>query len=85
MINCPKFAKMEKMFHGKFMTVEEVQLVAETQIVISDMNVVDVNVTTRSKVTEEQVFKDREPRKAKNVVDQEKEEWLKQSMVETIQ
>ncbi len=57
------------MFHGKFMTVEEVQLVAETQIVISDMNVVDVNVTTRSKVTEEQVFKDREPRKAKNVVD----------------
>jgi cell division protein FtsL len=69
MINCPKFAKMEKMFHGKFMTVEEVQLVAETQIVISDMNVVDVNVTTRSKVTEEQVFKDREPRKAKNVVD----------------
>ncbi len=33
------------------------------------MNVVDVNVTTRNKVIEEHVFKDKEPRKAKNVVD----------------
>jgi hypothetical protein len=31
------------------------------------------------------VFKDKEPRKAKSVVDQEKEEQLKKSMVETIQ
>jgi hypothetical protein len=31
------------------------------------------------------MFKDREPRKAKNVVEWEKEERLKQSMVETIQ
>jgi hypothetical protein len=36
------------------------------------VNVVDV--TTRNKVFEEQVFKDREPRKTKNVVDWEKEE-----------
>jgi hypothetical protein len=35
---------------------------------------VDVNVTTRSNITKEQVFKDREPRQAKNVVDYEKEE-----------
>jgi hypothetical protein len=35
---------------------------------------VDVNVTTRSKVTKEHVFMDREIRKAKNVVDWEKEE-----------
>jgi hypothetical protein len=33
-----------------------------------DVNVVDVNVTTRSKVTEKHVFKDREPRKANSVV-----------------
>jgi hypothetical protein len=33
------------------------------------VNVVDVNVTTRSKVTEEQMFNDREPRKAKSAVD----------------
>jgi hypothetical protein len=39
--------------------------------------VVDVNVTTRSKVTKEQVFKDREPRKTKSVVDWEKEKRLK--------
>jgi hypothetical protein len=38
---------------------------------------VDVNVTTRSKAIEKHVFKDREPRKAKSVVDWEKEEWLK--------
>jgi hypothetical protein len=42
-----------------------------------DLNVVDVNVTIRSKVTKEQVFKDRELRKAKSVVDWEKEERLK--------
>jgi hypothetical protein len=45
----------------------------------------NVNVTTRNKVIEEQVFKDRELRKAKSVTDWEKEEWLKQSMVEIIQ
>jgi hypothetical protein len=31
-----------------------------------DVNVVDVNVTTRNKVIEKQVFKDREPRKTKS-------------------
>ncbi len=36
------------------------------------MNVVDVNVTTKSKATEEQMFKDREPKKAKSVIDWEK-------------
>ncbi len=66
------------------MTIAEVQHVVETQTIIVDVNVVDVNITTRSKVTNEQVFKDRKPRKVKNVVDWEKEDWLKQSMVETI-
>jgi hypothetical protein len=33
------------------------------------VNVVNINVTTRSKVTEEEVFKDRKPRKAKSDVD----------------
>jgi hypothetical protein len=33
------------------------------------VNVVDVNVIVRSKVTEEQMFKDKELRKAKSVVD----------------
>jgi hypothetical protein len=42
---------MQKTFDGKSMVVVEVELVAETQIVITDVNVVDVNVTTRNKVT----------------------------------
>jgi len=73
------------MFHGKFMIIVEVQLVAETQTIIMDVNVVDVNVTTRSKVTDKHVFKDRKQIKVESVVNWEKEEWLKQSMVEIIQ
>jgi L-aminopeptidase/D-esterase-like protein len=69
MTDCPKFAKMHKTFHGKSMTVIEVQPVVETQMVIMDVNVVDVNVTTRSKVTEEHVFKARKLKKTKSVVD----------------
>jgi hypothetical protein len=84
MIDFPKFAKMQKMFHGKSVIVAEVQLVAKTKIVTIDVNVVDVNVIT-SKTIEEQTFKDREPRKAKSVVDWEKEKQLNKLMVETIQ
>jgi hypothetical protein len=52
------------MFHGK-----SIQHVVETQTIIANVNVVDVNLTTRSKVTKEHVFKDREPRKTKSVID----------------
>jgi hypothetical protein len=72
MTNCPKFAKIQKMFHGKSMTVAEVQPIIETQIVTADMNVMDVNVTTRSKITKELMFKDKKPRKTKSVDDLEK-------------
>jgi hypothetical protein len=51
------------------MEVIEVQLVAETQIVTINVNVLDINVTTRSKVIEEHVFKNREPRKKNSDVD----------------
>ncbi len=37
------------------------------------------------KATKEHVFKDRKLRKTKSVVNWEKKEWLKKSMVETIQ
>ncbi len=40
------------MFHGKSVIVVEVQLVVETQTIITNVNVVDVNVTTRSKEIE---------------------------------
>jgi hypothetical protein len=73
MTDCPKFAEMQNMFHGKSMIVVEVQPIVETQIVIANVNVVDVNATTKSKVTKEHVFQDKEPRKAKSVVNLEKE------------
>jgi hypothetical protein len=69
MTNCPKFAEMQKMFHGKSMIVPKVQHVVKTQIITTNVNVVDVNVTLRSKTTKKQVFKDREPRKTKSVAD----------------
>jgi len=53
MTNCPKFAKMQKMFHGISMTITKVQPIAKVKTIITDMNVVDVNVTTRSKAIEE--------------------------------
>jgi succinyl-CoA synthetase beta subunit len=67
MTYCPKFTKMQKMFHGKYVTLVEVQPIVEIKIITTNVNVVDVNVTTRSKAIEEHVFTDREPRKAKNV------------------
>jgi hypothetical protein len=30
MIDCPKFVKMQKMFHGKFVIVAKVQPIAKT-------------------------------------------------------
>jgi len=69
MINCPKFTEMQKMFHGKSVTIVEVQFIVESQTITTDVNVVDVNVATRSKAIKEHVFKDREPRKAKSVID----------------
>jgi hypothetical protein len=52
MIDCPKFDEMQKIFHGKSIIVVKVQLVVETQTIIVDVNVVDVSITTRSKVIE---------------------------------
>jgi hypothetical protein len=37
------------------MTIAKVQHVVKTQIIIVDLNVVDVNATTRSKVTKKNV------------------------------
>ncbi len=64
---------MHKMFHGKSVIVGKVQDVVETQTIITNVNVVDVNVTI-SKAIEEHVFKDRKPRKAKSVSNQETEQ-----------
>jgi hypothetical protein len=41
------------MFHGKSVTITEVQPVVETEIITADVSVVDVNVIIRSEVIEE--------------------------------
>jgi ribosomal protein L24 len=56
---------MQKMFHGKSMAVIEVQPITETQIIIADVNVVDVNGTTRNKITEKLMFKDKRAKESK--------------------
>jgi hypothetical protein len=85
MTDYPKFTEMQKMFHGKFMTIGEVQPIVEIKPITPYVNVVDVNVTTKSKAIEEHVSKDKKPRKAKNVANWEKKKWLKKSMVEIVQ
>jgi hypothetical protein len=37
------------MFHGKYVIIAEVQPIVDTQTIISNVNVVDVNVTTKKK------------------------------------
>jgi len=39
------------MFHGKSMTITKVQPITKVKTITTYMNVVDVNVTTRSKAT----------------------------------
>ncbi len=58
MIDCPRFIEMQKMFHGKYVTIIKVQHVAKIKTFITEVNVVDVNVTTRNKANEEHVFKE---------------------------
>jgi hypothetical protein len=59
MTDCPKFVEMQEMFHGKSMVVLELQPGSKTQMITANVNVVGVNVITRSKLTKEHVFKDR--------------------------
>jgi len=48
-----KFIEMQKMFHGKYVTIIEVQPIVEAQIGTINVNVVDVNVATKIKATKE--------------------------------
>jgi len=51
----------------------EFKLVANVKTIIASVNMVDVNVTIRSKTSEEQMFKYQEPKKNKSIVDWELE------------
>ncbi len=64
----------------------EKQTMVEPNISNPLVHMVNMNMAiTKSKVTKEQVFKDRKPIKKKPIVDWEKEQRLKQYFVKTIQ
>jgi hypothetical protein len=64
--NCPKFNDMYNMFKNKGMKTTEKPYVVEPKVVNPLVHVVDVNMAiTKNKVTEEQMFKDKEPIKKK--------------------
>jgi len=51
MTNYPKFAKMQKMFQGKNASNLEGKAVAEVKTITTNVNVINVNVATRSRIT----------------------------------
>ncbi len=62
------------------------QAVVEPKVSNPSIHMVDENMAiTKSKVIEEQLFKDRKPIKKKSIADWEKEQKLQQSFVKTIQ
>jgi hypothetical protein len=58
MTNYPKFVEMQKMFQGKSASTIDGKSVINVKIIIIIMNVVDVNVATKSRIIEEQVFQE---------------------------
>jgi hypothetical protein len=53
MMNYPRFAKMQKMFQGKNASSLKVKMTIEVKIINVDVNVINVNVVTRSKIIED--------------------------------
>ncbi len=65
--------------------MQKKNLIARAKVAIALINMIDIHVTIRSKVTKQQVFKDRKPKKNKIKIDWEAKEKLKKSMVKAIQ
>jgi hypothetical protein len=53
MTNCPKFVEMQKMFQRKNAPSLDGKVVVDVKIVTININVVDVNVATKSRIIEE--------------------------------
>jgi hypothetical protein len=56
--NYPRFGEMQNMFKDKGSQTIESKLAVEVKVVTTSFNMVDVNVTTKNKTSEDQVFKD---------------------------
>ncbi len=65
MIDCPKFVKMQKMFQGKNASNTNGKSIVNVKIVTTIMNVMDVNVATKSSITKKQMFHEWKLRKKK--------------------
>jgi hypothetical protein len=53
-MDCPKFVEMQKMFRGKNASSLDGKITTKVKIIIADVNLVDVNVVTRSKIIKDQ-------------------------------
>jgi hypothetical protein len=74
------------MFKNKIVKTIEKPSMVEPKVPNPLVHIVDVNMAlNRSKVIEEQMFKDKEPIKMKFVTNLEEEHRLQQSFVKTIQ
>ncbi len=77
---------MQSMFNNKGMKPIDKQAMVKPKVSNPSVHMVDVNMAiTRSKVTEKQVFKNRELIKKKFITNWEEEQRLQQSFVKTIQ
>jgi len=83
-IDYPNFANMQKMSPKKKISTLDGNVVVNVKIIIVEVNV-NVNVATRSRIIDEQVLQEKEPRKNKTIAYMEKEKKLKKIMVNTIQ
>jgi len=76
-IDCPKYSDMQNMFKNKGVKTTKKPYVVEPKVVNPLFHMVDVNMAiTKSKVTKEHVFKDKEPIKKKSIVDWEEKQKL---------
>ncbi len=67
-IDCPKYNDMQNMFKNKGVKPTKKQVVVVTKVLNPLIHMVDVNMSiTRNEVTNEHVFKDKEPIKKKFV------------------
>jgi hypothetical protein len=71
MMDCPKFENMSKIFQGKIASGLEGKVIVKVKTIILDVNVIHINITTRRKVTKDQVFQKKEPWKNKSTVNWE--------------
>jgi hypothetical protein len=84
MADYPKFVKMQKMFQLKNnASSSKGKAIFEVKIIIANVNAIDVNVATKSKITKDHVFQEKELRNNNNNR-LGKEDKLKKTMVEII-